>query len=67
ERTRQVRANRDEAAVRELLERLKAVARDESQNILPVTVELVRQGASMGDIVETLKQVWGTYRETPVF
>ena len=67
ERTRQVRANRNEAAVRELLQRLKAVARDESQNILPVTVELVRQGASMGDIVETLKQVWGTYRETPVF
>ena len=67
ERTRQVRANRDEAAVRELLQRLKAVARDESQNILPVTVELVRQGASMGDIIETLKQVWGTYRETPVF
>ena len=67
ERTRQVRANREEAAVQELLQRLKAVARDESQNILPVTVELVRQGASMGDIIETLKQVWGTYRETPVF
>jgi methylmalonyl-CoA mutase N-terminal domain/subunit len=34
---------------------------------MPVTVELVRAGASMGDIVERLRQVWGTYRETPVF
>ena len=67
DRLKQVRATRDEARVRELLERLKAVARDDSQNILPVTIELVRQGASMGDVVETLKQVWGTYRETPVF
>ena len=40
---------------------------DESQNILPVTVELVREGATMGDIVENLKGIWGTYRETPVF
>jgi len=53
--------------VQDLLEKLKAVARDESQNIVPVTIELVREGASMGDIVETLKTVWGTYRETPVF
>jgi len=66
-RLKQVRAARDEAKVRELLEKLKAVARDESQNIVPVTIELVREGASMGDIVETLKTVWGTYRETPVF
>jgi 2-hydroxyisobutanoyl-CoA mutase large subunit len=34
---------------------------------MPVTIDLVRNGATMGDIVETLKTVWGTYRETPVF
>jgi len=28
---------------------------------------VVRAGASMGDIVEKLKKVWGTYRENPVF
>jgi 2-hydroxyisobutanoyl-CoA mutase large subunit len=43
------------------------VARDESANIMPVTIELVKAGGTMGDIVETLKTVWGTYRETPVF
>jgi 2-hydroxyisobutanoyl-CoA mutase large subunit len=62
-----VRATRDEAKVQSLLEQLKQVARDEHRNIVPVTIELVREGATMGDIVETLKTVWGTYRETPVF
>jgi hypothetical protein len=27
----------------------------------------VENGATMGDIVETLKTLWGTYRENPVF
>ena len=66
-RTRRVRAERDNARVGTLLEELVSVARDETRNIMPVTVELVRAGATMGDIVEKLKSVWGTYRETPVF
>jgi methylmalonyl-CoA mutase cobalamin-binding domain/chain len=67
DRLTRVRATRDEARVQTLLDDLVAVAKDESQNIMPVTIELVRAGASMGDIVEKLKTVWGTYRETPVF
>lgn len=66
-RTRRVRAERDDARVGTLLEELVSVAKDETRNIMPVTIELVREGATMGDIVEKLKSVWGTYRETPVF
>ena len=66
-RTRRVRADRDEAKVQHLLDKLVEVAKDDSQNIMPVTIELVREGATMGDIVEKLKTVWGIYRETPVF
>ncbi len=66
-RTRRVRAERNEAKVQALLDKLVAVASDESQNIMPVTIELVREGATMGDIIEKLKGLWGTYRETPVF
>jgi 2-hydroxyisobutanoyl-CoA mutase large subunit len=66
-RTQRVRRERDNARVNALLDRLVAVAKDESQNIMPVTIELVKAGATMGDIVEKLKGVWGTYRETPVF
>jgi len=66
-RTQRVRRERDNAQIARLLEKLVAVARDEQQNIMPVTIELVKDGATMGDIVEKLKGLWGTYRETPVF
>ncbi len=61
-----VRAERDNQKVAELLEELIKSARDESANLMPVTIELVKAGASMGNIVETLRGLWGTYRETPV-
>jgi methylmalonyl-CoA mutase N-terminal domain/subunit len=66
-RLEQVRRERDAVKVTALLDRLVAVAADERENLLPVTIELVEAGASMGDIVERLKGVWGTYRERPVF
>ena len=66
-RTKRVRAERDNGRVEQLLGKLVEVAKDETQNIMPVTIELVREGATMGDIVERLKSVWGTYRENPVF
>ena len=31
------------------------------------TLGFVANGATMGDIVERLKTLWGTYRERPVF
>ncbi len=67
ERLQRVRRERDNATVQALLDKLVAVAQDETENIMPVTIELVEAGASMGDIVEKLKALWGTYREKPVF
>ena len=66
-RTQRVRAGRDSALIERLLNQLVEVARDESRNIMPITIELVKNGATMGDIVEKLKGLWGTYRENPVF
>jgi methylmalonyl-CoA mutase N-terminal domain/subunit len=67
DRLHRVRRERDNAKVNQLLDELARVAKDETQNIMPVTIELVRAGASMGDIVEKLRTLWGTYRENPVF
>ena len=44
DRLQRVRRERDNAKVGALLERLVAVAQDETQNIMPVTIELVRGG-----------------------
>ena len=67
ERTQSVRANRDEVKIQALLDKLVEVAKDENANMMPTTIELVKEGATMGDIVEKLKGIWGVYRETPVY
>jgi methylmalonyl-CoA mutase N-terminal domain/subunit len=66
-RTRHIRATRDDAKVQRLLEALVETAKDQKKNVIPITIELVENGATMGDIVEKLKKLWGTFRETPVF
>jgi 2-hydroxyisobutanoyl-CoA mutase large subunit len=67
DRLQRVRRERDNAKVIALLDRLVDVAKDERENLMPVTIELVAAGATMGDIIEKLKTLWGTYRENPVF
>jgi len=66
-RTRHVRATRDEAKVQQLLDALVQTAKDEKKNVMPITIELVENGATMGDIIDKLKGLWGTFRETLVF
>jgi methylmalonyl-CoA mutase N-terminal domain/subunit len=66
-RLRAVRARRDGARVAALLDRLEHEARDPHVNVMPLTVELVRARATLGEIVARLRNIWGTYVERPVF
>jgi 2-hydroxyisobutanoyl-CoA mutase large subunit len=66
-RLRAVRARRDGARVAALLDRLEHEARDPHVNVMPLTVELVRARATLGEIVTRLRNIWGTYVERPVF
>jgi methylmalonyl-CoA mutase N-terminal domain/subunit len=62
ERLSQVKKERDDQAVRKALGRLKdAAGRDE--NLLPCLVETVKTYASVGEITEALKEVFGTFKE----
>jgi methylmalonyl-CoA mutase N-terminal domain/subunit len=67
DRLRSVRARRNGDEVQKLLDRLADEARDPSKNLLPTTIELVKARASMGEIVQRLRAVFGGYVETPVF
>ena len=66
-RVKAARAGRDQARVAGLLERLEREARDPGVNLMPVTIELVRHRASLGEIVSRLRNIWGSYVEKPVF
>jgi (2R)-ethylmalonyl-CoA mutase len=56
------RAERDQAAVERALQELARVAQDDSENIMPATIEAARAGATTGEWSETLRKVFGEYR-----
>src|SRR5213596_2745008 len=66
-RLRAVRARRDEREVARLMDRLAEAASDPAANLMEPTIALVRARASMGEIVNRLRNIWGTYVEKPVF
>ncbi|MEA2461056.1 MAG: methylmalonyl-CoA mutase, N-terminal domain, partial [Actinomycetota bacterium] len=63
----EVRANRDARRAEDAIEALKAMASDEKQNAIPVLVEAAKAYVTLGEMVETLKGVWGVYTEPPMF
>jgi len=67
ERVRAVRAKRDSAAVEKHLGELKAAAAGEDVNLMPVIVDCARDYVTMGEMCDALREVWGVWRETPVF
>ncbi|HEY0321868.1 MAG TPA: methylmalonyl-CoA mutase family protein [Pyrinomonadaceae bacterium] len=65
ERLEQTRASRDRGAVANALEKLKQAARND-ENTMPATIEAVRAYATLGEICDALRDVYGLYEE-PAF
>jgi methylmalonyl-CoA mutase N-terminal domain/subunit len=65
-RLKKLRATRDGGTVQRALDRVRRAAKDGS-NTMPVLVEAVRARATLGEIVDVLKGVFGTHEETPEF
>ncbi|HUR84142.1 MAG TPA: methylmalonyl-CoA mutase family protein [Solirubrobacteraceae bacterium] len=66
-RLQAVRARRDSAAVEDTLTALRADAARDRANLMPALLDCARAHATEGEIVRALQDVFGTYRETPVF
>jgi methylmalonyl-CoA mutase N-terminal domain/subunit len=67
ERVQALRARRDASAVEAALARLRADAAVEDRNLMPAILESSRVYVTMGEMCDALREVWGTWRETPVF
>jgi methylmalonyl-CoA mutase N-terminal domain/subunit len=61
ERLRQLRARRDGAAVAAALARLGQAARDPAANLVPFILDAVRCYATVGEIADQLRAVFGEY------
>jgi methylmalonyl-CoA mutase, N-terminal domain len=67
ERVRALRSRRDDGAAEAALERLRAEAAVEDRNLMPAILDASRAYVTMGEMCDALRDVWGTWRETPVF
>jgi methylmalonyl-CoA mutase N-terminal domain/subunit len=66
-RVRELRGGRDAAAVEASLARLKEDAVHEDRNLMGPIMDASRAYVTMGEMCDALREVWGTWRETPVF
>jgi len=66
-RLQRIRETRDKARADSAMEQLLAAAKDDNVNLMPATIEAVRANLSMGEITGALRQVFGSYTETPVY
>jgi methylmalonyl-CoA mutase N-terminal domain/subunit len=67
ERVRALRGSRDAAAVETALARLKEDAAAEGRNLMAPIIAAAKADVTMGEMCAALREVWGTWRETPVF
>src|SRR2546426_1027026 len=60
-----LRTSRDTDAVKRSLDRLRAAART-TDNLMPPILDAVRSYATVGEMCDALRDVWGEYEEVPV-
>ena len=61
------KAQRDSAVVERRIAELSEAASVDDRNLMPVIVDAVRDGVTLGEICDAWRRVWGTWREQPVF
>ncbi len=67
ERLNEVRRKRDNAKVKRLLDDLRDACKDEKENVMPIIIDLVREYASIGEICNAMKDVFGEYKDPAFF
>ncbi|HEX4677701.1 MAG TPA: methylmalonyl-CoA mutase family protein [Gaiellaceae bacterium] len=66
-RVQELRGRRDSAAVEAALTRLKDDAARSDRNLMSPIFDAARAYVTMGEMCDAFREVWGVWRETPVF
>ena len=66
-RVQALRGRRDSTQVEAALARVKEDAAHEDRNLMSPIVEASMAYVTMGEMCDALRDVWGVWRETPVF
>lgn len=67
ERLNLVKRRRDNQKVRDALEKLCVTTREEKENLMPPILEAVKEYATVGEICNALREVYGEYKPLTVF
>lgn len=65
-RLKEFRAKRDKDQVEFEMQRIASAARGE-ENLMPLFIEAVEAGATLGEICNCLREIWGEYRSPSIF
>jgi len=66
ERVKKLRVSRDNSRVKKTLQKMREVA-ESDENILPVTIDAVKSYATIGEICDVLRDVFGEYKAPMIF
>ena len=67
ERLKKLRSERDSKKVEEALDKLRNAAEREDVNLMPYIIEAHRHLATLGEVTDVLREVWGEYRAPLIF
>jgi methylmalonyl-CoA mutase N-terminal domain/subunit len=67
ENLNRIRATRDAQKVQDALQALRNAAADETANTMPFIIDAVKVYATVGEISDALRDVFGTYQEPALF
>jgi methylmalonyl-CoA mutase N-terminal domain/subunit len=67
DRVRELKGRRNSGEVESALARLKDVAAHDNSNLMGPIIDASRAHVTMGEMCDALREVWGVWRETPVF
>ncbi|RLF78075.1 methylmalonyl-CoA mutase [Thermococci archaeon] len=67
ERIRKLREERDNKKVQEALDALRKAAEKEDVNLMPYIIEAHKNLATLGEVTNVLREVWGEYRAPLIF
>ncbi|WP_297065388.1 methylmalonyl-CoA mutase family protein [Thermococcus sp.] len=66
-RLKKLRSERDNKKVEEALDKLRNAAETEDENLMPYIIEAHRHLATLGEVTDVLREVWGEYRAPLIF
>ncbi|MEM3699996.1 MAG: methylmalonyl-CoA mutase family protein [Candidatus Bathyarchaeia archaeon] len=67
ERLKQIKRQRNQAKVKEALDKLRLAAEKEDVNLMPLMIQAVKEYATIGEICDTLREVFGEYKPPSIF